>query len=116
MYRLSEALGNHPRKTSEISEESEGLDEGLSGLPRSRMRLNTGMKKYSLPNGSKTASQSEATQSTVEETGADMAKEKLEVTIHADTDMATDLREYSQWPGQYPASVFASLGLTILYR
>ncbi|KAH8771086.1 hypothetical protein F5883DRAFT_643033 [Diaporthe sp. PMI_573] len=96
--RLSEALRNHPRKRSEISEESEGLDEGLSGLPRSRMRLNTGMKKYSLSNGSKTASQSEATQATVEETTADMAKEKLEVTIPADTDMATDLREYSQWP------------------
>lgn len=61
----------------------------------------TGNKKPGLPNESNTAAVSEPNSDGCQDAEKHVETEKLVVNIPADTDMATDVRAYSQWPGMH---------------
>jgi hypothetical protein len=100
--KADEPLKNHTSKKRKRSSEPD-----LSGRLRPRLRDKTGIDKQGLSGDGKTASLSRARRTADERT--DVAK--LTVQIPADTDMATEHRGYSQWPGTCVYSRCMSIGL-----
>lgn len=107
------SLQNRVTKRRHSSNESDRTGKTISMRLRSSMRRNTRSKKPDLPNGSETASRSKTARATDNRTVSDVSKEKLTITIPANTSMATSLRRYSQWPSKSGNIALVNLDLTI---
>lgn len=106
------SLQNEATKNRKSSIESDRIGKDASLRLCSSVRHTTSNNMQGLPNGSETASQSETARVTNGSTVEDVAKEKLTITIPADTSMATSLRGYSQWPGKSRNIALVNLDLT----
>lgn len=77
------------------------LREDLSGRQNSWMARSSDIATPSVHNKSKTAMGSEPKSKGHRDSKTRVEKKMLPINIPAHTDMATDLRAYSQWPGSY---------------
>lgn len=87
----------HPKRKDKARQ----LREDLSGRQNSSMARSSGIANPSIYNTAKTAMKSEPDSKSHRVSEKRVEKEMVAMNIPADTDMATDLRAYSQWPGSY---------------
>lgn len=92
------------------------LEKQLSARPPSFSRYTTGAEKHNLSSKIKPGSLFDATSDGHDDSERGERKEKLIVNIPADSDMATDTRAYTQWPGMYKSRSLVKHGLITLSR
>lgn len=92
------------------------LEKQLSGRPPSFSRHTTGVEKHELSSKNKPGSLFAANPDGHDDSERQVRKKKLIVNIPADTDMATDVRAYNQWPGMYECRSLVNHGLITLSR
>lgn len=95
------AGGSHGTAHIPQRNKPEHLQKDLSGLSNSSMALGEGIIRPSFSSKGKTAIPPERESERHQDAEKEAESEKPVVNIPADTDMATDLRAYSQWPGSY---------------
>lgn len=116
LHRTEEPQKTHVGKTSKKSNELERLQNDIPGQPRSFMTHTTGIKTLAILNKSNNAIDSELKSDGDGDSERDVDKETLAVNIPADTEMATDVRAYSQWPGMYKTLSTVKHVLITLFR
>lgn len=95
----AQSLQKQGGKKRKRSIELDPFGSNISRRLRSSTRHNTGIEKDEPPNGRHIPSRSKATKATGEDAVAHRTENERLVKIPDDTDMATELRRYNQWPG-----------------